>query len=70
MPQPKITLTMGVSIPMIDDDELDTILQNTILDEFELIDLLQELLDGSSQEEPGIRSDPTIDINNMPGLAP
>ena len=58
MRQSKITLTMDISKPMIEDEELDRILENTILDEFELTDLPQELLDGSLQEEPAVRSLP------------
>ena len=55
---------------MINDNELDSILENTVLDEFELTDLLQELLDGSLQEEPGVRSAPTMDTNSTSGMAP
>ena len=55
---------------MDDNDELDRILANTNLDEFELAESLRALLDGSSLEEPGIRSAPTMCTNSMPGLPP
>ena len=49
------------------------ILENTNLDDFELTDLLQEQLDGLSQEELGVGSAPTMDTNSAspgaPGLA-
>ena len=48
-------LAMGISISLINGkDELDRILENINLDEFELTDSLQEQLDGSSQEEPAL----------------
>ena len=57
---------------MIDDDELDRILENTILDKFELhvTDLPRELLDSSLQKEPGTGSAPIMDTNSTPGMAP
>ena len=55
---------------MINDDELDKILENTTLDKLELTNLLWEQLDSSSQEEPGIGSAPTTDVNSTLGLAP
>ena len=70
MCQSNIMLAMDISISMINDDELDRILENTNLDEFELTDLPREQLDGSSQEELGIGLVPTMDTNSTPGLAP
>ena len=67
----KIMLAMDISISMIDDeDDLDRILQNTNLDEFEQTDRLQNQLDSLSKEEPSVRLAPTMDTNSTPGLAP
>ena len=53
-----------------DDDEPDRILENTNLDEFELIDSPREQLDDSSQENMGVGSAPTMDTDSTSGLAP
>ena len=45
---------------IIDDDhELDRILENTYFDEYELIDLPMEQLEGSAQENSGVGTAPT-----------
>ena len=67
------TLVMDCCMSMIDDDdELDSTLENTKLDEFELIHSLQEQLDDSSQEDTcmGIGSAPAMDTNSTLGLVP
>ena len=56
---------------MIDDDnELDRILKDTNLDEYELIDLPLEQLGDSSQETTRIGTAPTMDMQSMSGLEP
>ena len=62
----------GLSMTIIDDDdqELDRILENTNLDEYELIDVPIEQHSDSTQHNLGVGMAPISDTNSTSGLAP